>query len=118
MAFERKYSDEVRTASVEEALRRRRAEPGNRAIIREVAEEYSVGYQSLRQWLARFDDGSYDFDDDSDPADGRDPELSRDELLAQIARLEQRIDVLEADNRSLTRVVAMFADQLRPTTTA
>lgn len=117
MAFERKYSDEVRTASVEEALKRRRAEPGNRSIIREVAEEYAVGYQSLRQWLARFDDGSYDFDD-ADESETNAAEPTRDELLAQVAGLEQRIEVLEADNRSLTRVVAMFADQLRPTTHA
>ncbi|SDQ33454.1 transposase [Leucobacter chromiiresistens] len=117
MAFERKYSDEVRTAAVEEALRRRRAEPRNRSIIREVAEEYSVGYQSLRQWLARFDDGSYDFEGSEESTTGE-TEPSREELLAQIAVLQQRVDVLEADNRSLTRVVAMFADQVRPTTPA
>ncbi|WP_449280855.1 transposase [Leucobacter sp.] len=110
MAFERKYSDEVRTASVEEVFRRRRAEPGNRAIIREVAEEFDVGPQSLRQWIARHDDGSYDFDDAPSPA----VSLSKQDLLHRIAELEQRIATLEEDNRSLTRVVAMFADQLRP----
>ncbi|WP_344040889.1 hypothetical protein, partial [Microbacterium ulmi] len=68
MAFERKYSDEVRTQSVETVLRRRREEPRNRAIIREVAQEYDVGQQSLRQWLARFDDGSYDYGDDPSAA--------------------------------------------------
>jgi transposase-like protein len=111
MAFERKYSDEVRTASVEEVFRRRRAEPGNRAIIREVAEEFAVGPQSQRQWLARYDDGSYDFDDAPAPTTS----LSKQELLQRVSELEQRIATLEEDNRSLTRVVAMFADQLRPT---
>ena len=113
MAFERKYSDEVRTASVEEALRRRQAEPGNRAIIREVAEEFSVGSQSLRQWIARYDDGSYDFDDAPAVVE-RPGGQSKADLLKRIAELEQRIATLEEDNRSLTRVVAVFADQLRP----
>lgn len=112
MAFERKYSDEVRTAAVEEALRRRRADPGNRSIIREVSEEFSVGPQSLRQWLARYDDGSYDYDAGARPSTATGQ--TKQELLKRIAELEQRIEVLEQDNQSLTRVVAMFADQLRP----
>lgn len=116
MAFERKYSDEVRTKSVETVLRRRREEPGNRAIIREVADEYDVGQQSLRQWLTRFDDGSYDYADDPVdrvPSTARYASLSRQDLLARIAHLEQRIETLEEDNRSLTRVVSLFSGQIR-----
>ena len=116
MAFERKYSDEVRTKSVETVLRRRREEPRNRAIIREVAEEYDVGQQSLRQWLTRFDDGSYDYGDE--PAgrasvSAQYAGLSRQELVARIGELEQRVDVLEEDNRSLTRVVLLLSGQVR-----
>ena len=106
MAFERKYSDETRTKSVETVVRRRQDEPGNRGIIREVAEEYDVGQQSLRQWLARYDDGSYDYSDaPSSHLAGaesvRHGGQSRQELLQQIAHLERRIAVLEEDNRSL-----------------
>jgi len=111
MAFERKYSDEVRTKSVETVVKRRRDEPGNRSIIREVAEEYDIGQQSLRQWLARFDDGSYDYDDDrlgASPARHGGGE-SRQELLATIAQLEERIATLEEDKRSLTRVVSLLS---------
>ncbi|QEO09449.1 transposase [Protaetiibacter larvae] len=115
MAFERKYTDEVRTRSVETVIRRRRDEPGNRAIIREVAEEFDVGPQSLRQWLARYDDGSYDYDDDDgDREVTRRIGSSRQALTERIAFLERRILVLEEDNRSLTRVVALLSEQLRP----
>lgn len=114
MAFERKYSDEVRTQSVETVLRRRNDEPGNRAIIREVAAEYDVGQQSLRQWLARYDDGSYDYDDAASPATpGRVDGQSRQELVERVQTLERRIVILEEDNRSLTRVVALFSGMLR-----
>lgn len=113
MAFERKYSDEVRTASVNDVIRRRRIEPGNRSIIREVAEEHGVGYQSLRQWLARLDDGTYEFDDSDEHASNGDIR-SREALLARIAELERTVETLEEDNRSLTRVIALFADQVRP----
>ena len=46
MAFERKYSDEVRDAAVRRVVERRQAEPGNRSILREVAEEFEVGEQN------------------------------------------------------------------------
>lgn len=119
MVFERKYSNEVRDQSVERVLERRRGEPRNRSIVREVAEEFGIGQQSLRQWVARFDDGSYDYDTPSTrtPAGAghvlRGRQLSTKELLAKIAELEQRVAMLDEDNRSLTRVVSMFADQLR-----
>ncbi|MFF3505589.1 transposase [Streptomyces sp. NPDC003247] len=127
MVFDRKYSDEVRRLAVERVLQRRRDEPENRSIVREVAEEYEVGPQSLRKWLNRYDDGSYDYDDESDdhapeavdfPAAGRYRGANRTELLARISELEHRVGVLQEDNRSLTRVVALLADQLREATTA
>lgn len=51
MPFEQKYTPETRDASLERVLTRREAEPGNRAIIRETAEEFQVGEQSLRGWI-------------------------------------------------------------------
>lgn len=51
MPFEQKYSAETREASLAEVLERREAEPGNRSIIRETAEKYEVGEQSLRGWI-------------------------------------------------------------------
>ncbi|RDG31881.1 hypothetical protein [Streptomyces corynorhini] len=128
MVFDRKYSDEVRQRAVERVLLRRRDEPENRSIVREVAEEFEVGPQSLRKWLVRYDDGSYDYDHDSAdaPADVREPRApsagrrqrpGRRELLARVDELEQRIAVLQEDNRSLTRVVSLLADQLRVATT-
>jgi len=112
MTFERKYTDEVRERSVEDVLRRRREEPGNRAIIREVAEAHDVGQQSLRQWLARYDDGSYDYDEDgAAPAASaaRYRRMPRAELIARLAELEQQVQELGEDNRSLRRVVALFS---------
>jgi transposase len=127
VVFDKKYSDEVRERAVERVLQRRREEPDNRAIVREVSEEFEVGPQSLRKWVARFDDGSYDYDaGDSGDADGWDPSPAaaprqrkggRRELEAKVVELEHRIAVLQEDNRSLTRVVALLADELRTTTT-
>lgn len=117
MAFERKYSEEVRAKSVEAVLRRRRDEPANRAIIREVAEELDVGQQSLRQWLARYDDGSYDYGDETTtpvgPNAARYKQHNRAELVARIIDLEQRVQVLTTDNHSLKRVVSLLSEDLR-----
>lgn len=119
MVFERKYSDEVRELSVEAVLRRRREEPGNRAIVREVADEFDVGPQSLRLWVARYDDGSYDLDSDSTGAEG-DPNVAnryarqtRAELVGRIIELERRVETLIEDNRSLSRVVTLLGEELR-----
>ncbi|MGI5440160.1 hypothetical protein [Streptomyces shenzhenensis] len=126
--FDRKYSDEVRRLAVERVVQRRREEPENRSIVREVAEEFEVGPQSLRKWLTRYDDGSYDYDSADGHGDGWEPRTppagrqqhrpSQRELLARIEELERRNAVLEEDNRSLTRVVSLLADQLRVATTS
>lgn len=117
MAVERKYSDEIRTATVQEVLRRRSAEPGNRSIIREVSEQFGVGHQSLRQWLARYDDGSYSYPAETpEPHAAEPPDTgpkSKAELVQEIAELRHRITVLEDDNRSLTRSLALLAEDLR-----
>ncbi|MFD6291664.1 hypothetical protein [Streptomyces sp. NPDC060205] len=135
MVFDKKYGDEVRQRAVERVRQRRLAEPENRSIVREVAEEFEVGPQSLRKWLTRYDDGSYDYDSAPAPAaasgdghaDGWEPRAApvgrqergtgRRELLVRISELEHRIAVLQEDNRSLTRVVSLLADQLRVATT-
>ncbi|MFJ8787857.1 transposase [Streptomyces sp. NPDC102462] len=128
MVFDRKYSDEIRRRAVERVLQRRRDEPENRSIVREVAEEFEVGPQSLRKWLTRYDDGSYDYDSPDGHGDGWEPGTpppaargqrrpSQRELQARIEELERRIAVLQEDNRSLTRVVSLLADQLRVATT-
>ncbi|PSM42403.1 hypothetical protein C6Y14_14330 [Streptomyces dioscori] len=161
MVFDKKYGDEVRQRAVERVRQRRLAEPENRSIVREVAEEFEVGPQSLRKWLTRYDDGSYDYDaapatgsastsvsgppvsgalsgygPGAGPAadghghghgDGWEPRAApaarpergtgRRELLIRISELEHRIAVLQEDNRSLTRVVSLLADQLRVATT-
>ncbi|GAA3112443.1 transposase-like protein [Kribbella aluminosa] len=127
MVFDKKYSDDVRERAVERVLQRRRDEPDNRSIVREVSEEFEVGPQSLRKWVARYDDGSYDYDAgdpdgwDAAPAPTQAPaprprKGGRRELEATIAELEHRIAVLQEDNRSLTRVVALLADELRTAT--
>jgi transposase-like protein len=51
MPFEQKYTDETREQSLARVLERREAEPGNRSIIRETAEQFEVGEQSLRGWI-------------------------------------------------------------------
>jgi transposase-like protein len=51
MPFEQKYTPETREASLARVLERRESEPGNRGIIRETADEFQVGEQSLRGWI-------------------------------------------------------------------
>ncbi|WP_423922791.1 transposase [Frigoribacterium sp. 2-23] len=55
MPFEQKYSDETREQALARVLDRRAAEPGNRAIIRETAEQFDVGEQSLRGWIRAYE---------------------------------------------------------------
>lgn len=121
MVFERKYSDEVRQRSVARVLQRRSAEPHNRSIVREVAAEFDVGPQSLRQWLARYDDGSYDYEPSPRRAQ-RSPQHSSSDrgnadepavLLSRIEELQRQVKILQDDNRSLTRVVALLSEELR-----
>ncbi|OLF06937.1 hypothetical protein BLA60_29170 [Actinophytocola xinjiangensis] len=114
MAFERKYSDEVRDAAVRRVVERRQAEPGNRSILREVAEEFEVGEQSLRIWVKRLDDGMF--------SAGKVAALRqapRERLLARIAELEaelagahERIAVMGEEIEVLKKASAIFAAEL------
>lgn len=114
MAFERKYSDEVRDAAVRRVVERRQAEPGNRSILREVAEEFEVGEQSLRIWVKRLDDGMF--------SAGKAAQLQqapRERLLARIAELEAelaaangRIETMAEEIEVLKKASAIFAAEL------
>ncbi|MCR1785669.1 transposase [Nocardioides carbamazepini] len=104
MAFEKKYSDEVRDAAVRRVAERRQSEPGNRSILREVAEEFEVGEQSLRIWVKRLDDGMFD------PGEAaRLRQAPREQLLARIAELEAEAASLREDNEALKRASIIFA---------
>lgn len=114
MAFERKYSDEVRAAAVRRVVERRQAEPGNRSILREVAEEFDVGEQSLRIWVKRLDDGMFSADDAAKLR-----QAPRERLLARIAELEselaaanERIEVMAEEIEVLKKASAIFAAEL------
>ncbi|QFZ23000.1 transposase [Saccharothrix syringae] len=114
MAFERKYSDEVRNAAVRRVVERRQAEPGNRSILREVAEEFEVGEQSLRIWVKRLDDGMF-----SAGEAARLRQAPRERLLARIAELEaeleaahERIGAMAEEIEVLKKASAIFAAEL------
>lgn len=114
MAFERKYSDEVRAAAVRRVVERRQAEAGNRSILREVAEEFEVGEQSLRIWVKRLDDGMFSA---GDAAKLR--QAPRERLLARIAELEaelesahETIGALREEIEVLKKASAIFAADL------
>lgn len=53
MPFEQKYSPETREAATAKVLERRKADPKDRSVLREVAEEFLVGEQSLRAWVGK-----------------------------------------------------------------
>lgn len=107
MPFEKKYSDELRDAAVARVVERRRAEPGNRSIMREVAEEMQVGEQSLRLWVKRLDDGMFD-------TVGRTSwrQAPKDELVARIAQLEAELATAREEIEVLKRASAIFAAEI------
>lgn len=53
MPSEQKYSAEVRAAATARVVERRSKNPKDRRVFAEVAEEFSVGQQSLRGWVAK-----------------------------------------------------------------
>lgn len=58
MPFEQKYTPETRDASLARVIERRQSEPGNRSIIRETAEQFEVGEQSLRSWIRAWENAN------------------------------------------------------------
>lgn len=107
MAFEKKYTDEVRDAAVRRVIDRRQAEPGNRSILREVAEEFEVGEQSLRIWVKRLDDGMFSAGDAA-----RLRQAPKEQLLARIAALESELAGAREEIEVLKRASAIFAAEL------
>lgn len=107
MAFEKKYSDDVRDAAVRRVAERRQAEPLNRSILREVAEEFAVGEQSLRIWVKRLDDGMFTTGDSV-----RLRRAPKEELLARIAELEGELATAHEEIEVLKRASAIFAAEL------
>lgn len=104
MAFEKKYSDEVRDAAVRRVADRRQNEPGNRSILREVAEEFEVGEQSLRIWVKRLDDGMF-----ATGEAARLRQAPKEQLLSRIADLEAEVEELREENAVLRRASMIFA---------
>lgn len=125
MVFERKYSDEVKASSVQRVLERRKAEPANRAIFREVASEFEVGEQSLRQWVARIDDGSYNYrrrvprnEAATTPASTPEtvissaaPAASDPGASARLRELEAQVETLRQEKDALVRALAIVTAQ-------
>lgn len=107
MAFERKYTDEVRDAAVRRVVERRQAEPGNRSILREVAEELEVGEQSLRIWVKRLDDGMFRSGESA-----RLRQAPKEQLLARIAELEAQLEAANEEIEVLKKASAIFAAEL------
>ncbi|WP_229052257.1 transposase [Aeromicrobium sp. Leaf350] len=107
MAFEKKYSDELRDAAVRRVIDRRQAEPGNRSILREVAEELEVGEQSLRIWVKRLDDGMFTSGDGA-----RLRQAPKEQLLARIAELEAELASARDEIEVLKKASAIFAAEL------
>lgn len=113
MAFERKYSDEVRQAAVQRVVDRRKDEPGNRSILREVAEEFEVGEQSLRIWVKRLDDGVFQAGTVSqDDGERLRLPVTKQSLLQRIAELEQELADVRDENEVLKKAAAIFAAEI------
>ncbi|RKR75803.1 hypothetical protein [Frondihabitans australicus] len=55
MPFTQKYDDATREAATARVLERRATNPDDRSVLRVVADEFNVGQQSLRAWVAEAD---------------------------------------------------------------
>jgi len=106
MPFEKKYSGETRAAAIARVIERRTQEPTNRSVIREVAEEFEIGEQSLRQWVSRLDDGVFSYR--SRPA----ATTSEPTAQQRIAELEEQVRTLTEENEVLKRASSIFAAEL------
>lgn len=118
MVFDRKYSEDLRRQAVILVQQRRQAQPGNRAVLKEVAAELEIGEQSLRGWV--------------NAADGKLPKkkhvldtvqsITLSELLGdpqelatlrdQIHQQDGEIARLRRDNETLRRAEVIFASEL------
>lgn len=123
MPFEKKYSDELKDQAINRVIERRRAEPDNRSILREVAEELDIGEQSLRGWIKRLDDRTFvsrprikaalDPVPDSAEAEGAVKNtVGKSSLLGRIAALEAQVEALKTENEILKRAAVLFAAEL------
>jgi transposase-like protein len=129
MPFEQKYTDETREKSLARVLERREAEPGNRAIIRETAEEFEVGEQSLRGWIRAHEKANApapvepevaaeaaEADESLEeaaaavaaPRRGRPPGSGSAATSDRISELEAEVAQLRADREALKRAIAVI----------
>ncbi|KQR43993.1 hypothetical protein IFT72_09025 [Frigoribacterium sp. CFBP 8754] len=128
MPFEQKYTDETREKSLARVLERREAEPGNRSIIRETAEEFEVGEQSLRGWIrahekanapapvepevaaeaAEADESLEEAAAVAAPRRGRPPGSGSAATSDRISELEAEVAQLRADREALKRAIAVI----------
>jgi len=130
MPFEQKYTDETREKSLARVLERREAEPGNRSIIRETAEEFQVGEQSLRGWIRAHEKANApapvepeiaaDAAEDDEtleeaaaashqaPRRGRPPGSGSAATADRVSELEAEVAQLRADREALKRAIAVL----------
>jgi len=136
MPFEQKYTDETREQSLARVLERREAEPGNRAIIRETAEQFEVGEQSLRGWIRAWEkanapaasviaEEAADSDDEAEaaaaaraevdepatssaPRRGRPPGSGSAATSERVAELEAEVAKLRRDREALKAAIAVL----------
>jgi len=132
MPFEQKYTDETREKSLARVLERREAEPGNRSIIRETAEEFEVGEQSLRGWIraheksiapapvepeiaadAAEEDESLAEAASASPAPrrGRPPGSGSSATSERVSELEAEVAQLRRDREALKRAIAVLVSE-------
>jgi len=124
MPFEQKYSDETREKSLARVLERRESEPGNRSIIRETAEEFEVGEQSLRGWIRAHEKANApEVVEPETPADEAIAEAVADAAPAaverrrpaggaasgdRVAQLEEEVTALRRDRDTLKAALAVL----------
>ncbi|BDZ52301.1 hypothetical protein GCM10025867_51080 (plasmid) [Frondihabitans sucicola] len=122
MPFEQKYTPETRQQATDEVLARRAANPKDRSMIRETAEKYQVGEQSLRGWIKAYDKAN-EPEPKSEPVAAPAPAVApaaaapaREVVAAPAlkpAPVNARIAELEAEVAKLTRDKAALKGALR-----
>lgn len=114
IALVRQYPEELRRRAVAAVEERRRGNPRDRKIYREIAQQFSVGEQSLRLWVKKRDAerlvpnvGDAGEGDRNRPQGGS--VLTAEELQVELDSMRRKIEQLQAENEVLKRAFVVFS---------
>lgn len=105
----RNYPESLREKAVAAVEERRRSNPRDRTIYREIAQKYDVGEQSLRLWVKKQHASSPTIEANG-PAP-KDEMMTSEEMREQLDSMRKKIEQLQAENDVLKRAFVVFSTE-------